>query len=712
MEGNKNTQSKGKRKPGKKTGAAAKFFLETPDSYSKSGKATVNFVFLKAWLGSHAESFLHGISQFSRRYKSVNTTYAARSVLVFWAAQQRRRNWPKPGPTLERSTFQRLLASLRSDFYADQTKKGQALSTTTRRWSVFRSLLEDLVAVSAIPPISTSSAFLSSPSERDVLMDRSDAAAAIGPSPTAPKTLNREMDSYNDDLLEPISIIHSDVSYLEEYQIRLDRALNSIKACALSEFMHLEKLREQGLNIIEATGYEAISKCNGRGGRSRYADALNGKHLLTKNGGHPNLLGNILSLVHHEMGGIPQLHRKYARSGRTKTALRVGGPHWEYVSLYGKNKLLPYLGVMSSTATACCLILLLLEHPKLTATALYRACLEDSKGNSILLSSGGEGTGKLRMTVEKARAGEEKTVVLSQLAQHVIKRVLEWTLPVRKELIKQGRIQEARRLWVGINSCNFNLLAFSGATLLGSLRPKNNRSLGPQAKETRVVPFLERHPILAPWASKITFKGLRVNSGVLTYLRTDGDLVATAQAFGHKNVRTTISNYIPNALRMAIYDRQIRRHQNFLITSSLRTEQIMARASDFRTIEELHTFLNSYARCLDPCGTWSDLGDCQSEPSISDSSSADSNDVRVVISKDPYALAVAMLYRDALAYASEPFLNRRDPATGIQPRFWMEFIDGLLQPLPVALHEVRQLVVQALGLKQRLAAAVKLPEIG
>ncbi|MDO2211854.1 hypothetical protein Q2457_25500, partial [Escherichia coli] len=78
-----------------------------------------------------------------------------------------------------------------------------------------------------------------------------------------------------------------------------------------------------------------------------------------------------------------------------------------------------------------------------------------------------------------------------------------------------------------------------------------------------------------PWRDKINFKAIRVNVGVATYLNTDGDLVATAKAFGHKHIRTTINNYIPLALQRAIFERQIRRHQNLLITSAMNEESEM-----------------------------------------------------------------------------------------------------------------------------------------
>ncbi|MGK9983409.1 hypothetical protein O6217_23955, partial [Salmonella enterica subsp. enterica] len=75
--------------------------------------------------------------------------------------------------------------------------------------------------------------------------------------------------------------------------------------------------------------------------------------------------------------------------------------------------------------------------------------------------------------------------------------------------------------------------------------------------------------------------------GVLEYLQSGGDLVAAARAFGHRNIRTTIAHYIPEALRLAIHERQIRRHQNILITSAVSDSDSLLKMTDFRTLEEL-----------------------------------------------------------------------------------------------------------------------------
>lgn len=70
-----------------------------------------------------------------------------------------------------------------------------------------------------------------------------------------------------------------------------------------------------------------------------------------------------------------------------------------------------------------------------------------------------------------------------------------------------------------------------------------------------------------------------------------------------------------------------------------------------------------------------------------------------------------MLYRDKLRGAPDSFLNRPDSTTGVRPVFWAEFVDAILQPLPIALLGVTNLVARALAKKEKLSGKLLLPEI-
>jgi len=403
------------------------------------------------------------------------------------------------------------------------------------------------------------------------------------------------------------------------------------------------------------------------------------------------------------MNGIPKPHKRVGRDGRQ--VVELNPVYWYHIQRYGKNRLVPYLGLMSSYSIGVCILLLMINYPKLNATALYHARIESDDGRPILLSAAGENNDELRLTVAKPRANENKSVRLNPFCEELVNNVLRWTRPIREELRRQGREKEARYLWVGISAVDYSLRAFSAASILNTLRAsKKFRSLGERANVTRAIPFVDRHPALTPWSEKLTYKAIRINVGILKYLDMDGDLVATAKIFGHKNIKTTIGHYIPLELRQTIYERQIRRHQNYLIVSSLENDIDKLAASDFSNIEELHCFLNGLSIPIDAY-----RGTQPAPHELNARHKAENN--KILVNDDPRTLAVAMLYRDKLRSASSAFLDLPDRRTGLAPRFWVEFVDSLALDLPLAMRELSSLVNKAKKIKKELTGKIKLPEV-
>ncbi|MCP1481970.1 hypothetical protein J2Y88_004281 [Pseudomonas chlororaphis] len=695
----RSTKKKGS--PGKKKTASLTLELKVRNDGRLCGFTVVNFDFLADWLGEDAAPFLKGISRFSRRYTSAAPTYAVRRILEHWASIHRKNGWKNPKET-SIEEFKVQLSVLRESFYITETEKGLALTTTTNKWALFITLIEILAVESVIPKV-VLGAFMQAPSKAEIITGRQAAVDGVEVI-SIPKTFRPDKNSYNDDLFEAISITASDIEYLDEYTARLNLALDTIKSCALEDFNLLKEKHAEGRRLIENTGADFLREIAENPRPIKYLDFSTRCHYFSLDGGHPNLLGNILSVVYYEMDGIPKPHRKFELNSKRPVS-HSGKSHWQYVAHYGKNKLLPYLGVMSSEAASICMLLIMMDHPKFNSTSLYRAKVEDDDGFSILLSSA-DGEHE-RLTVKKPRAREEKSEILSDLAEEVITKVMEWTEPVRKELRKQGRNEEAAQLWLGMSSLNYDLKAFSEKAIVGSLCINPLwRARGKEQVSTRVYSFVERHPVLKPWKEKMNFKALRVNAGVATYLNTDGDLVATAKAFGHKHIRTTINNYIPLALQHAVFERQIRRHQNLLITTALEDEVSMLKVSDFRTVEQLHEFLKSSNSYLFDMEIEKELS-CVSSGVVMDSTKIS----RMVIANDPNALAVAMLYRDSLAQATPAFINRRDSLTGVAPKFWMDFIDAIMEPLPMSMSNLSGLVKKALSKKAAISSTIALPEV-
>jgi len=685
---------------GKKKKVVKEIFLRVRNDSTKDKTTAVNFTFLTEWLGECAGAVVDAIELFCRNKSSSTPVYNIRKVLIFWNTFQLSSDLPI-FLDLESKLLESQVSSLRYAFFEAETRAGKALTTTYTRWTTFLNFLELLSERKTIAAIRINSPSLIPPPMHNVRVERENAVGVL--KSLGPKSLDHDKDSYNEELFEPLSIARSDSDYIAEYTERLGSVLEMIKECALKDFNMLKDKRSQYKALIGEACVEQLCRLKAPCGRRNYIDPANNLHILKSDSKHPKVLANLLYVVATEMDGIPKPHFKYSANGVCASV--SDNPHWHYISLYGKNKLLPYLGLMDGFALGACLVLLLLELPRVNATSLMRAKLEDSNGRAILLSSSGEDD-DLTITVNKPRAGEEKSMRMSSLAREVMMFVLEWTRPIREEMIRLGQVEEAKWLWVGINQCNYKLINYSQKSAFNSLRlDGKHHSRGTIYNTSRSEAFLERHPTLKPWASKITFKALRLNVGVLEYLRTDGDLVATARVFGHKKIETTIGNYIPKPLRLAMYERQIRRHQNRLIISSVQGEHAMLHNSDFTSLEELHLFLKSQPMIVLSAEQYlADSGPVKIIPELGMKSKR-----KVVLYESPDSLAIAMLYQQHLEKAPPGYIDTPDRATGVAPRFWIDFVNALRAPLPLAMANITAIVDEAVRRMPILNSKVSFP---
>ncbi len=663
----------------------------------QKGTTDIDFSFLRSWLGPREQAaFVEAIVKYSRRHCAPQPMYSIRSVLKFWQQLGRIRNWPAPSPKLCAESMVSQISELRGEFYAERAKK-VALSTITNQWTAFVRFLPALVKSRAISSIEDKSPSLAAPSRSLVIADREAAANSIKMLENAPRTLNTAKNSFNDNLLEPISIIDGSEVYLERYQEQLGAAIGTILSCAVRDLESLEAARVKGLFEISRTSAKDVANLRSI---STVENAWAVWGAFVKESPAESLRA-ALGIVIHEMNGIPMGRRKYDATGRRSFPVAGSKGYWDIIAAYGKNELLPYLGLMTSTVAAVCMVILIIEHPILNPVSLYRAKVERHRsGGTFITSDGLSGKAGIRFSVEKLRAGIEKSTPLSALSQRVLARVFEWTEPLRNVLLAEGRLEEANRLWIGMSTLDYRIKAFSEKSFLTALGANDAwRSTRENAISTRMQTFVSRHPELHRWRGRLTYKNLRMSSGVLKVLQADGDITEAARIFGHRSVNTTLGHYIPNALRIALFERQVRRHQNRLISEAVLDKEALLRICDFSRVEDLHDFLASMSMVP------------KEHINKVDDSAKVVDGAGLILSRDPNALAVAMLYRDHLRTASSQFLDRPDLRTGVTPRFWVDFVDRILEPLPPAMVDVSNLVAAASSQKTLLSSRIRLPEI-
>jgi hypothetical protein len=684
------------------------WLIRVSDATVKAGESWIDFSFATRW-GRQVDLpvLKSALERMAARYSTASHLKNARVVLQRWVDGGAAHGWRPPSPALSAAEAVHVLADLRFEFFSVKAADGVKLSSINALWRSFRSLLEEMCAVGLLPSLDFGIRSLRA-LPPTIIGNKTHGSQIPTSSVVLDAATNSfpETDSYNEDLLEPISIFASDDDYLKQYEQALGDALDTFRRCAVKDFEELVAKHSEGLARLAAVNDEFMRNAVDPGAKK----AVTQRSLFAESLRHPNLIGNLLWIVERSMGGLPQPYETRAAAATGRRASRTLGPfYWRYVGDFGKNRLLPYLGVMTAASAAVCFVILLVEHPRINPSSLARARITDVLGRPSLLVDADQDDVGTRFITKKPRAKAEKAVILTPLAQKVLEHVMQWTKPARDRLQAQNRHKEAAQLWVGMSALSYDVTAYSERTLYSAFKlPTSKADWASNSRSTRAVPFLSRHPELNRWSQRVTFKGLRVSGGVLVYLRTAGDLVATAEAFGHASIKVTMQQYIPPALQHAIFERQIRRHQNLLIAAAAEDERQALAAGDFKSVEEVHEFLGNAF----PDIALDNAAPRQREPAYGAEASRRNDDTamaEIALVRDPNAVAIMLLYRDHLRHASADTLFRRDAATSVSPAFWVDIADCLTKALPIGLHDVKQVVDEAIRLLPGMRDTVRFP---
>lgn len=414
-----------------------------------------------------------------------------------------------------------------------------------------------------------------------------------------------------DSLVGSFEISISDDDFLERFQEKLTSSREVLKTVLVDYWKVIKANFEFGQKLIEATDIDAlIYECynyksmgmpfhpcdlrNGIDGLRKWltlSAQYNNNFLINpkvrkewlKGFDHPTPAQTCISINSStgtkKYGGFGKILQDYIFSDSNLppnfvTPVRLSNPKCsEHRQAFNWM-----LGNLSNIDTAVICGLLMMLNPQFTPSAIKDAKVTDKNNKDCLVNLDGVTT----FTVDKLRAKQLKTSVLDDISLEIISTVLEMT-KLRRSFLKAKGSKAAELLFLPINHRTNKLIVGKSSLNSQLLSGSCPRAvwLGDYYPELVNV-GLDRGTVSA---SKI-----RTTEGVLEWLRT-GSITAMTKKLGNSH-KVAIEHYLPPVLLDVWNTRLIRRYQNLWISVAAAGEPFLLEVTDFRTLEELHCFLN------------------------------------------------------------------------------------------------------------------------
>ncbi|WP_313594363.1 hypothetical protein [Pseudomonas oryzihabitans] len=189
------------------------------------------------------------------------------------------------------------------------------------------------------------------------------------------------------------------------------------------------------------------------------------------------------------------------------------------------------------------------------------------------------------------------------------------------------------------------------------------------------APFLKRsREEVEEFICRISITALRATRAVLIYIKSNS-ITETAVSLGHTEVSPDLlSSYLPEAILAFFQTRWIRVFQRGIICQAMKDSKYLLKVSNFKTMDELHTFLKHNALRDIP----ESMRDPESlkNPKIkrSDSEDKDAAD-RVVISLDVGILTALLSIEEAVR------LSVRQDEISAKARYWARLTSLLVNDI-------------------------------
>lgn len=474
-----------------------------------------------------------------------------------------------------------------------------------------------------------------------------------------------------DQLIITIDLERSDAEYLDELRDRLTHQCSVLEQSCIAWWRQIEEHFRYGQTLISDTDKSALQARVASGKFREYRDggqiAMGQYHFA--NGDNECALANLLSLLaeHHQsrftkdlLGEVEYLPH-LCSINITEKAPRTISPLVSTI-----ERLNWMLGNLSPTDCAIATILLTIQCPRFTPTAIAEAKVTDKNGKKYFES----GDGGFVFHVDKHRANAIKGEHLSAETAALITLISEMTSHHRENLgTEKSRL--ANSFFITTVAGEPRKFAYVSAISLIN---------GSKHGDLQGVRWLGSYfpELVGAGITKgsLTLRRIRATQGVLEWFKTHS-IQAVARKLGN-STQVSIEHYLPKALLATWYTRLIRRFQNLWIAVASANETYQLAVTDFGDLQALHKFLLDMLDLM-PSGS-SPLADELHRrvfKADQDGNTAHANNASLSIPASSEVFLALHMYKEAAMNSgiAPDLLRKIDPETGISPNDLMALSD-------------------------------------
>ena len=230
---------------------------------------------------------------------------------------------------------------------------------------------------------------------------------------------------------------------------------------------------------------------------------------------------------------------------------------------------------------------LILNHPEITDSFISNFVYWDEKDNVVGINNTDQGTYLIGYKPRKGKTLAEQKILLNDETSKLISILLEMSVDIRKNL-KDNNNDLYKKLFISGSVNNLTITGFSNLSFLPNKEPFNN-----------IITYLQEKQNISyddsvNFSRNVSLTKIRASRGVQVYFETQST-TKMAKALGHtKYDPQLLSRYLPAPILEFFQRRWILLFQKGIICEAMKDSEFLLKASNFKDMEQLNTFLENH----------------------------------------------------------------------------------------------------------------------